>query len=250
MTRTRNRMLWAAQILAAAIFLFAGSAKLLMPIETLTQQSPLPGPFLRFLGTAEVLGALGLILPGALKIRPALTPLAAVCSFPIVAAATVITIAGGQLGMAVLPLATALLVAFIAYGRSRPGTFRVERSIDIEASPAALFPLINDFHQWSRWSPFEPRDPAMKKTYSGAEAGVGAVYQWAGNAKVGEGRMEITASTPTRVTIKLDFLKPFEGHQTAEFTLLPGGGVTRVTWATYGPTNYLSLPDADFLHHG
>jgi hypothetical protein len=241
MTRAMNRTLWAAQILAAMIFLFAGVAKLLTPIETLTQQSPLPGWFLRFLGGAEFLGALGLILPRALKIRPALTPLAAACLFPIVAGATVITLASGLAGMAVLPLVTMLLVAFIAYGRSRPGTFRVERSLAIGASPAAIHPLINDFHQWSRWSPYERRDPEMTKTFSGAPAGVGAVYQWARNAQVGEGRMEIVDSTPASVTIQLDFLKPFKGHQTAEFTFAPSGGSTRVTWATFGATNYLSL---------
>jgi len=177
-----------------------------------------------------------------LRIRPALTPLAAACLSFIVAAATVITLATGPAIVALLPFVTLLLSLFVAWGRSRPTIFRVERSAAIQAPPENLYRLINDFHQWASWSPWEKRDPAMRKTHSGAPQGKGAVYQWAGNTQVGEGRMEIIETTPaSKVTVKLDFVKPFEGHQTAEFTLAPAGPGTTVTWAAFGPTNYLSL---------
>lgn len=100
--------------------------------------------------------------------------------------------------------------------------------------------MINDFHRWTAWSPWEKLDPAMTRTYSGSPAGVGAVYEWAGSSKVGQGRMEILESSPSRIKIKLDFVKPIEGHNIAEFTLEPQGSDTRVTWAMSGPSPFLS----------
>jgi uncharacterized protein YndB with AHSA1/START domain len=242
MTRTMNRILWTVQVLMAMTFLFAGVMKLILPIEAMRGDLPLPGAFLRFLGVAEIFGGLGLVLPGLLRIRPALTPLAAVCLIPIMIGATVLTAYTGQYAAALMPFVVGLLTAFVAYGRSRPGTFRVERAATIQSPPEQVFPLIHDFRQWANWSPWEHRDPAMSRAYSGAPAGPGAVYQWSGDNKVGEGRMEIIETTPpSKVRIKLDFLRPFEGHQTAEFTLVPGGDTTTVTWAAYGPTTYLSL---------
>ena len=116
-----NRTLWVLQFLVALVFLFSGGAKLIMPIAEMTKQMPypLPGWFLRFLGTAEVLGAIGLILPGLLKVRPGLTPLAALLLSFITVSATVITLAGMGIKMAILPAVTAALSAFIAYGRWR-----------------------------------------------------------------------------------------------------------------------------------
>ena len=91
-----------------------------------------------------------------------------------------------------------------------------------------IFPLINDFRQWRSWSPYEDRDPALKRTYGGADSGKGAVYAWDGNKNVGSGRMEILeTSAPSKIVIKLDFFKPFEGHNTAEFTMLPQGDATQ-----------------------
>jgi uncharacterized protein YndB with AHSA1/START domain len=133
-----------------------------------------------------------------------------------------------------------LIAAFLGVAAARPNSFRVQRTTTIQAPPDRIFELINDFHRWGSWSPYEKLDPAMKKTYSGAASGKGAVYEWAGNSKAGEGRMEITDTSPgSRVTIKLDFLKPFEGHNTAEFTLEPKGGSTNVTWATFGPQPFV-----------
>ena len=129
-------------------------------------------------------------------------------------------------------VALILVVAVLAYAAARPDTLHVQRSGSVKAPPEAIFPLISDFHRWSSWSPYEKRDPAMKRTYGGAAQGKGAVYEWQGNSEVGQGRMEITdASDPSRITIKLDFIKPFEGHNVAEFALVPQDGATNVTFA-------------------
>ncbi len=111
--------LWIVQGLLALIFLFAGSMKLILPLEVMTEQMPLPGWFLRFIGVAEVLGALGLILPGLLGIRPSLTPLAACGLVIIMIGATVLTLVGGDVASALIPLVVGLLSAFVAYGRWR-----------------------------------------------------------------------------------------------------------------------------------
>src|SRR5260370_13905688 len=116
----RDRALWILQGLLAALFLFTGGIKLVLPVEEMTKQMPLPGLFLRFIGGAEVLGAIGLILPGLLRIRPGLTPLAAAGLVIIMIGATVLTLAGGGGGAALIPLAVGLLSALVAYGR--PGS--------------------------------------------------------------------------------------------------------------------------------
>ena len=109
--------LWIVQGLLALIFLFAGSMKLVLPLEVLTAQMPLPGLFVRFIGTAEVLGAIGLILPGLLRIRPGLTALAAAGLVIIMIGATVLTLAIGNVAAALISLVVGLLAAFVAYGR-------------------------------------------------------------------------------------------------------------------------------------
>ena len=141
---------------------------------------------------------------------------------------------------------TALLVAAIlaalllVYAGTKPDTFRVERSITMQAPPEKVFALLNDFHRWPEWSPWEKLDANMTRTHAGAASGPGAAYSWQGNRKVGEGRMEIVdSSPPSRVLVKLDFLKPFEAHNTAEFTMTPQGDGTNVTWAMYGPNVFM-----------
>lgn len=114
-----NYALWIVQVLLAVIFLFAGGMKLVLPLEELTGPVPLPGLFLRFIGVAEVLGAIGLILPGLLGIRPGLTPLAAAGLAIIMIGATVVTLVGGDVAMALIPLVVGLLAAFDVYGRWR-----------------------------------------------------------------------------------------------------------------------------------
>jgi hypothetical protein len=134
-----------------------------------------------------------------------------------------------------------LVVALLAYAATRPDTMHVERTATVNAPPAWIFPFINDFHRWTSWSPYEKLDPALKRAYSGAPDGRGAVYEWEGNRQAGQGRMEITgASQPSRITIKLDFLKPFEGHNVAEFVLTSRGDSTDVTWSIDGPSPYIA----------
>jgi hypothetical protein len=133
-----------------------------------------------------------------------------------------------------------LIAAVLLYAATRPDAIHVERSVVVNAPPEKIFPFINDFHSWKDWSPYETLDPAMKKTFSGSPSGVGAVYEWAGNNDVGEGRMEITSAAPERIIIKLDFLKPFEGHNTATFTLAPENAATRVTWAMDGASPFVA----------
>lgn len=134
-----------------------------------------------------------------------------------------------------------LVVAVLAYAATRPDTFRVERAIGIKASPEKVFGFINDFRQWPAWSPWEKKDPGMKRTLGETASGKGAVYEWNGNKNVGKGRMEIAESSPpSRIAIKLDFSEPFEAHNIVEFTLQPQGETTRVTWAMQGPSPYLS----------
>lgn len=111
-----------------------------------------------------------------------------------------------------------LIVGVLAFAATKPDTLHVERSAAINAPPDKIFPLINDFRNWRSWSPYENKAPDMKRVYSGAGHGPGAVYEWDGDENVGQGRMEILESQPpSRVAIKLDFIKPFEGHNTAEF---------------------------------
>lgn len=128
----------------------------------------------------------------------------------------------------------AVLAGFLGFVASRPSSFRIQRSATINAKPETVFGLIDDFHRWTAWSPWEQMDPDMKRGYEGPASGKGAVYTWEG-AKAGSGRMEILeAPAPSKVLIKLDFLKPFPANNTAEFNLRPDGDTTKVEWAMYG----------------
>jgi hypothetical protein len=134
-----------------------------------------------------------------------------------------------------------LILIVLGLAAVQPDSFRVQRTIAIKAAPEKIQPLISDFHNWPAWSPWEKLDPAMKRTYSGAPKDQGAVYAWEGDDKVGAGRMEITGlAQPTKVDIKLDFLKPFESHCLTEFTLEPKGDLTTVTWTMSGPSNFMT----------
>ena len=128
-----------------------------------------------------------------------------------------------------------LFAGLLGYAATRPDTFRIERSATIQAPPEKVFALIDDFHGWLSWSPWEKIDPALKRTYSGPAGGRGAVYEWEGNKQVGQGRMEIVESSPhAKIVIKLDFIKPFEAHHTAEFALEAHGDSTQITWTMNG----------------
>lgn len=133
-----------------------------------------------------------------------------------------------------------LLAAFFIYAATKPDAFRVQRSATMLASPETISALINDFHQWKEWSPYEKLDPALKKTYKGPANGKGAIYEWDGNNKAGQGRMEIIETSPSKIVIRLNFIKPFESENTAAFTLNPQGPRTNITWEMYGPLPYIS----------
>jgi len=129
----------------------------------------------------------------------------------------------------------AVVVIFAVYVATRPASYRIERSVVVKASPPALFKKVVDFRNWPEWSPWAQIDPAMKVDYAGPESGVGSVYHWKGNDKVGEGRMTITElSPPRRLTIRLEFLKPFEATNLTVFDLTPEQGGTRVAWIMSG----------------
>lgn len=143
------------------------------------------------------------------------------------------------IGIAIL--AAFAVIAVLIVASRKPDTFRIERRTRINAPPEKVFALINDFHSWPLWSPWEERDPAMNRVHSGAPAGTGDAYAWEGNKQVGKGRMEIIESTPpSRVLIKLDFLAPFEAHNTADFMLSSDNGGTTVVWAMYGPAIFMT----------
>lgn len=136
---------------------------------------------------------------------------------------------------------TLLFAGILLFAASKPDSFRVQRSATIKAPPEKIFPLINDLHNWTVWSPYEKKDPAMRRTHSGAASGKGAVYEWDGNGEVGKGRMEIVESAaPAKILIDLKFLEPFAANHVAEFVLKPQGDVTEVTWAMYGPAHFVS----------
>ena len=127
-------------------------------------------------------------------------------------------------------------------------TFHVERSLSMNAPPEAAFAQVNDFHAWHAWSPWEKMDPAMKRTFDGAPAGVGAKYAWVGNKDVGEGRMTIEESSPSKIAIKLEFLKPFEATNTATFTFTKTPEGSKTTWAMDGNNNFFSKAMSLFMN--
>jgi len=132
-----------------------------------------------------------------------------------------------------------LIAGVLMFAATKPDTFRVQRAASIKAPPEKVFAFIDDFNRWGTWSPWEKKDPAMKRTFGAATSGKGAVYAWEGNRDVGQGRMEIAESVPpSRIRIKLDFLKPFEAHNIVDFTLASKGDATNVTWAMQGDTPY------------
>ncbi|RTL59683.1 MAG: polyketide cyclase [Hyphomicrobiales bacterium] len=125
-------------------------------------------------------------------------------------------------------------IAFLVYVAVQPSDFRIARTAEIAAPADRIFPLINDLHQFNRWNPFAKADPTSQITYSGPAQGVGAAFAWAG-AKSGAGQMKIATSVPSsQVTMQLDFTKPFTAHNRAEFSVVPRGGVSVVTWAMTG----------------
>jgi uncharacterized protein YndB with AHSA1/START domain len=145
----------------------------------------------------------------------------------------------------IVALAVAALLAFAA---TRPGTFRIQRTTSIKSPPEKIFPHLEDLHAHSTWSPFE-KDPNMKRTHSGASKGKGAVYEWDGNRQVGAGRIAITDTVPnSKVMLKLDMFRPFPAHNVVEFTLVPNGSGTNVSWAMQGPQPFMAKVMSTFIN--
>jgi len=134
-----------------------------------------------------------------------------------------------------------IVIVLVIVVAMQPSEFRVARSATMSAPAPAVFAQVNDFHKWEAWNPWGKIDPAMKQTYEGAPAGVGAIYTWVGNKNVGEGRMTLTESRPSNlIRIKLEFFKPFAGTNIAEFTFKPEGNQTAVTWSMAGKNNFMA----------
>jgi hypothetical protein len=138
-----------------------------------------------------------------------------------------------------------LLVVGIAglavYVAMQPDHFRIERRTTVNAPPQAVFAQVNEFRKWDNWSPWAKLDPNSKVAFEGPQVGQGAVFKWRGNDKVGEGKMTLVESKPAAlVRIEVEFVKPFEGSSTSEFTFRPQGGGTEVVWVSYGPMNFIS----------
>ena len=134
-----------------------------------------------------------------------------------------------------------IVVVFLVVVAMQPAEYRVARSVTVSAPPPAVFAQVNDFHKWEAWNPWGKIDPAMKQSYESAPAGTGAIYTWIGNQEVGEGRMTITESRPSDlIRIKLEFMKPFQATNTAEFTFKPEGDLTAVMWSMSGELNFMA----------
>ncbi len=143
--------------------------------------------------------------------------------------------------LVIAALALLLVIALVVVVAMQPADFRITRKLAMAASPAAIFPHVNEFAKWRAWSPWEKLDPDLQRTYEGPAAGEGARYAWVGNPQVGEGRMTITESRPSDlVRIRLDFIKPFQATNNGEFTFEPSGSGTVVTWSMTGCNHFMA----------
>jgi polyketide cyclase/dehydrase/lipid transport protein len=142
----------------------------------------------------------------------------------------------------IILIALALIVIVVVVVVAlQPSEFRVARSATMSAPAPAIFAQVNDFHKWEAWNPWGKIDPAMKQNYQGAPAGTGAIYTWAGNNEVGEGRMTIIESRPsTLIRINMEFFKPFAATNTAEFTFKREDNQSNVTWSMAGKNNFMA----------
>jgi Polyketide cyclase / dehydrase and lipid transport len=142
-----------------------------------------------------------------------------------------------------------VIIVFCVLVALQSSDFRIERSATFAAPPPAAFAQVNDFHKWEAWSPWAKMDPACKNEFSGSPAGEGAIFSWAGNKKVGEGRMTILQSRPFEfIRIRLEFFKPFAATNTAEFTFAAGGNQTTVSWAMFGRQKFMNKAFCMFMN--
>ena len=140
-----------------------------------------------------------------------------------------------------------VVAIFVVVVALRPSDVKVERSVTINAPPATVLAVIEDFHQWKAWDPWAKLDPTMVEEFSGATSGVGAKYYWKGNDKVGEGRMEILSVSPTDAKLKLEFIKPFAQLNDVDFTAVPAANGTKVTWAFVAHQKFMAKAFSLFM---
>ena len=150
--------------------------------------------------------------------------------------------------MTIAIIVIVFLIVILAFASTKPNTINIQRFTSIKASPEKIFSLINDFHQWPSWSPLDKSDSTMKRTFSGTMSGKGASSEWTSKGQAGSGRMEITESNaPSKIIVKVDFVKPFEAHNLNEFTLEPMGAMTTLTWAMHGTNLYMAKVMSIFI---
>ncbi|MEK7393301.1 MAG: SRPBCC family protein [Fibrobacterota bacterium] len=141
--------------------------------------------------------------------------------------------------MILLALVLLALVVLVLVVSNKSAYFRIERSRVISAADATIHSRIDDFRQWTKWSPWEGLDPNLTRDYSGAESGMGAVYSWSGNGKAGAGRMTILSSDSQAIVMNLEFLRPFKATNTTTFRLEPQSAGTKVTWTMEGNNGFM-----------
>ena len=132
-----------------------------------------------------------------------------------------------------------MVVCILVLAAAKPARFTVQRSITIQAAAAKVFALINDLHRWPEWSANEGNASTVRRSYSGAPAGKGAVCEWVGTGSTGKGRIEIIESSPSEIRLQADWAKPFAARNINIFTLEPHGNATRITWALDGQNVFM-----------
>lgn len=140
----------------------------------------------------------------------------------------------------ILAVVVLAIAGVLGYASTKPDTFRYESSIVINAAPAKIHAILNDLHTGDEWSAWNKIDPAMKKTYGGPASGKGQTFEWDGNKDVGAGKIEIVETTPNKITMSLDFIRPMEGRNMVDYDLEPVEGGTKVTSAMYGPQPFFA----------
>lgn len=145
-----------------------------------------------------------------------------------------------KVAIGLLSVLAAMVLVFVIVVAMQPSKFRIVRSTTITASPAEVFPHVNDFHKWQAWSPWIALDPKATATFEGPSEGKDAVFGWSGNDDIGEGKMTIVESKPhEQIDIRLDFVRPMAGTSNAQFSFEPEGESTKVTWAMTGENNFI-----------
>lgn len=153
-----------------------------------------------------------------------------------------------ELLLFVAGIVAAAIVALLVIASRKPDSFALERSVEIRAAAKDVYPLIATLPRMNRWNPFVDPDPNIEITYSGPDMGKGAVHTWNGNRHVGAGRLEITdAAPPSRIEMRLQMFRPMAADNRVEFTLVPSGEDTRVTWRMTGPQPLIGKVISTFM---